>query len=1027
MGRNDRDRFWSRSASAMAMALAAASLALGQARLVLDINGAARPGSSPSSSRPAHFTRWNGHVYFAATRADIGREVFRSAGPGTTALFADVAPGPGGSDPHGFTALGSRLVFAAMGGLWQTDGLSTARLADLGGSPFEPVELGGRLFFHGADAARGGELWVSDGTAAGTGIVADLAPGVLGSRPSDLCVLEGALYFAADDGRRGRELWRSDGTAAGTTMVAELVPGPVGGAPRDLVAFGRTLLFSAYDWIHGQELWRSDGTAAGTAPLDLEAGAVGTSPGSLTVTPIGVFFAAATPSAGRELWRTDGTAAGTSVVIDLAAGAENSTPDDLVVFAGGLAFTATAPMTGRELWWTDGSRAGTRVVADVVPGGGSSAPGDLAVLGGSLFFAASGATGRELWRTDGTVPGTRLVREIWSGTQSAAPHELYADPASGRLWLAAASEGVGVEPWLSDGTAGGTVIVDDVDPIRSRTRSSSPEHIVDLGGIALFSATSTPAGRELWRTDGTAAGTSLLADIDPGSAESRPADLTRVGDRVFFSAEDSVHGRELWVTDGTTAGTRLVKDIFRGRGSSSPSRFCSVGRVLFFTVPVSRYSLELWTSDGTESGTTRVSDSLSIPYFNDPYYYSLWSEPELLDFNGVLLVTASSTPTGCELFRSDGTAAGTFPVLDIEPGQTSSGPLHLVVAGDQAFFSASTRANGRELWVTDGTAAGTREVLDLAPGRTGSYPDGSNPIGIAAVGNRVFFAADDSRTVDRLWTSDGTAAGTWPLHRFYWLASSPWWPSSATVLEDQVLYAAGTPYAGQNWVLLRTDGTGAGTYQVREFSPPYPNFVHSLTTAGSRFAFFTAADHRGLELWWTAGYPGGAGLAADIHRGGASSDPQGMTLSNGRLLFSADDGEHGRELWAFEFGANAQAVGPGCGSGRPELRATDPVLGRGMIVSGSGAPPGASGVLMLGDPTPARLQSGVPCPLYFDTVTLSVLASVAPQSGAFSLGWLIPDDPALQGQRVTLQAAFAPTLAPTGVDMTGGVYLTFGR
>ncbi|MEZ5990302.1 MAG: hypothetical protein R3F30_14515 [Planctomycetota bacterium] len=75
----------------------------------------------------------------------------------------------------------------------------------------------------------------------------------------------------------------------------------------------------------------------------------------------------------------------------------------------------------------------------------------------------------------------------------------------------------------------------------------------------------TPAARASWRTDGTAAGTTMVADINAGAGSSSPHYLTVVGSLLYFRANDGRNGYELWVTDGTKAGTWMVADIWAGR------------------------------------------------------------------------------------------------------------------------------------------------------------------------------------------------------------------------------------------------------------------------------------------------------------------------------------------------------------------------------------------------------------------------------------------------------------------------------
>ena len=110
-----------------------------------------------------------------------------------------------------------------------------------------------------------------------------------------------------------------------------------------------------------------------------------------------------------------------------------------------------------------------------------------------------------------------------------------------------------------------------VKDIRPGGYSSSPGSLTALGNTLYFSANDGVNGTELWKSDGTAAGTVLVKDIFPSvSWSSSPRYLTAVGNTLFFSANDGVNGEELWRSDGTAAGTVLVKDIFPGSSNSSP-------------------------------------------------------------------------------------------------------------------------------------------------------------------------------------------------------------------------------------------------------------------------------------------------------------------------------------------------------------------------------------------------------------------------------------------------------------------------
>ena len=101
----------------------------------------------------------------------------------------------------------------------------------------------------------------------------------------------------------------------------------------------------------------------------------------------------------------------------------------------------------------------------------------------------------------------------------------------------------------------------------------------------------------------------MLRDINLGAADSSPGELTNVNGMLFFTADDGVNGRELWKSDGTAAGTVLVEDIRLGAGNSSlPSQLTNVNGVLFFTADDGVNGRELWKSDGTAAGTVLVKD-----------------------------------------------------------------------------------------------------------------------------------------------------------------------------------------------------------------------------------------------------------------------------------------------------------------------------------------------------------------------------------------------------------------------------------
>lgn len=385
---------------------------------------------------------------------------------------------------------------------------------------------------------------------------------------------------------------------------------------------------------------------------------------------------------------------------------------------------------------------------------------------------------------------------------------------------------------------------------------SDPANLIHGDRVLFFTADDGTHGRELWRSSGTGgSGTSLVKDIYPGLAGAEISNLTRVGNRVFFAADDGVHGYELWVTDGTSAGTYLVKDIY----------------------------------PGPADGIVRPRPSFRR------------SQPLLVEFGGVLYFAANDGVHGRELWRSDGTDAGTYLVEDIEPGPDSSSPRSFVRVGNEAFYfvAAQDRVSGDtiHLWRSTG-APGATSVLSRA---------GDNIIfNPVAVKSRLYFLVDNDEGEASLWKTDGAASNTQQLQYFFGR-----YPHDLVGLGKRVVFSAGSaePEGEELWI---SNGSTSGTKLVKDIWPgPTGSSPSSLAVLDSR-VFFAAnnGSGEGRELWVSNGTGSGTALFKNLAPGGGSSSPEALASIEGSLFFSASDGVHGHEPW----------VSDGTRSGTKQLR-----------------------------------------------------------------------------------------------------------
>jgi ELWxxDGT repeat protein len=473
-------------------------------------------------------------------------------------------------------------------------------------------------------------------------------------------------------------------------------------------------------------------------------------------------------------------------------------------------------------------------------------------------------------------------------------------PIGGGISLFSANLVFDRELWRTDGTTAGTYRLMDIHP----TDSSNPSMLAAWNGLAFFQATTPANGRELWVSDGTVAGTRLLKDLDGTLTWSGPVILGELGGRLMIGSTVG-----LWATDGTPEGTTRILNGLRIRGGViSGSRIFMAGRD-------AEHGEELWVSDGTESGTRRVT--ILNASSSESSFYSTLSFAAV--GSGVVFEGTDGTAERRGVWFSDGTAAGTNFLRPSSPPNIACGWCRFTSVDGLVYF----RTDG-ELVRTDGTSAGTY-VLD---NNVQEYP-------VAAFG-ALYYVITDATGLNMLRRTDGTLSGvettltlpkgssfqnpafangslyfqydTYPYGAEPWVADTP---SSARMLANvgvdtpptsdpdrltavgDLVYFLARDSTLRYYELWRSDGTDSGTVKVMDANQGTSVSTVTPLIGFSGDLFFS---HTLAQLWRSNGTLAGTTLVKDFNRGvNVPSIGRPITLGQ-RMVFPASDGLESR-LW----------------------------------------------------------------------------------------------------------------------------------
>ena len=494
---------------------------------------------------------------------------------------------------------------------------------------------------------------------------------------------------------------------------------------------------------------------------------------------------------------------------------------DIVGLGGNAYYTQDDGINGFEFWRSNGTSGGTSMVRDITTGqnreskgGHKRFPKNMTPMGGNIYMAAYGpTTGYELWRSDGSSGGTNLLLDIWTGNNGSDPNS--SNPsnflvAGSTLFFTATNGSNGTELWRTDGTAGGTVMVAD---IATGSSSSNPSSLTLVGTTLFFSAANSSGDRELYRCASPYTTVTQVRDINAGGS-SDPQQLFAHDGILFFSATDGVTGRELWKSEAPfgSINTTLVRNIWTGSGSTgngNPKNFFSLGNRLLFQANDSTNGAELWSAVAPyNTGSTALLVNINTSATASSF-------PNLFTAIGDTVFFRANTNThGFELWKSGGTSASTRRVADMNVGTGSSSPSFLTVFDNRIYFTANNGTGGRELYFTSQAPFISVTRVEIAPGTASSAPTN-----LSVIGSRLYFAANDGTNGFELYSL--VAGGAPTLVQNVSKSGSPYgWRNISKGPDYTNLTGNSNPFDNENpgfdyydqdtWVLVRASKSQIG-------------------------------------------------------------------------------------------------------------------------------------------------------------------------------------------------------------------------
>ncbi len=353
-----------------------------------------------------------------------------------------------------------------------------------------------------------------------------------------------------------------------------------------------------------------------------------------------------------------------------------------------------------------------------------------------------------------------------------------------KLYFAAQNAPDNTELWMSDGTTGGTSLVKEINA----TGSAGIGNIAVAGGKLFFMATDNGSDYDLWTSDGSENGTEKIAELNQSwNGALSPQNISVMGSRLLFCTQD-----QLIISDGTAAGTDSIQAI---SSYSQGFGYCELNNKVYFLLPNGNGNQELWRTDGTVAGTEQILNLATTPYH-------IISTESMLAFNNKLFLVAATSGQGFDLFAFNGNVGDTLQQIVIATGGNSY-PTNMKLYNNAVYFTASTMTSQNIFRIGEGN----NTPVELIPNAAYSWITN-----LSFANDKLYFFADGANQIHSI-DLNGFSHNTFSMNGFI---LPNFFGSEQTFLigANGKFFFQAYDSASNKQVFVESDGTQSGTQVI---------------------------------------------------------------------------------------------------------------------------------------------------------------------------------------------------------------------